>query len=75
MENNEYVNDSIKDEKNNDNMSKELLKCPICNEYLTFLMPTGGTLYCKKCDKYFKNDDGKVGAETTSPYTRNDVFY
>lgn len=51
------------------------LKCPNCGEPLTFLMPDGKVLNCNKCNKYFKNNNGKVGEETSSPYTRNNVLY
>lgn len=54
---------------------KNVLKCPSCDGMLTFLMPDGHTLYCNKCEKYYKNDNGNVGEETTSPYTRKDVLY
>lgn len=50
-------------------------KCPNCGTPLTFLMPDGQVLSCNKCNKYFKNNHGKVGEETSSPYTRNDVLY
>lgn len=63
-------NDFIKKLKN-----ENVLKCPKCNEKLTFLMPSGTTLYCNKCEKYYINDNGKVGEETTSPYIRKDVLY
>lgn len=49
--------------------------CPSCGTALTFLMPTGKKLYCDKCNKYYLNDNGNVGDETSSPYTRNDVLY
>ena len=52
-----------------------LPKCPVCDGFLTRLMPDGATLYCNKCEKYYKNDNGNVGEETTSPYIRNDVLY
>lgn len=55
--------------------NENVLKCPKCNEKLTFLMPSGTTLYCDKCEKYYVNDNGKVGEETSNPYTRNDVLY
>lgn len=51
------------------------LKCPNCNEPLMFLMPDGTTLHCNKCNKYYINNNGSVGDETTSPYTRDDVLY
>lgn len=50
-------------------------KCPNCGEPLTFLMPDGKVLNCNKCNKCFKNNNGKVGEETSSPYNRNDVLY
>lgn len=40
-----------------------------------FLMPDGNTLCCNKCNKFFKNENGNVGAETSTPYTRDDVLY
>lgn len=50
-------------------------KCPNCGMPLMFLMPCGKVLSCDKCNKYFKNDNGKVGEETSSPYTRDNVLY
>lgn len=50
-------------------------KCPNCGEPLTFLMPDGEVLNCNKCNKCFKNNNGKVGEETSSPYTNKDVLY
>lgn len=40
----------------------------ICNEKLMFLMPDGSHLYCNKCEKYYLNNNGDVGDETTLPY-------
>lgn len=40
-----------------------------------FLMPDGRVLNCNKCNKYYKNDNGKAGSETSSPYTNDDVLY
>lgn len=60
--------------KDNDK-NKSVLKCPNCNEVLTFLMPDAQTLYCNKCEKYYKNENGNVGEQTTSPYTKNNVYY
>lgn len=54
---------------------KRILKCPNCGERLTYLMPSGSHLYCDKCNKYYKNDNGNVGEETENPYKRNDVLY
>lgn len=51
------------------------LKCPNCNESLMFLAPDGTRLHCNKCDKYYINDNGSVGEETSTPYTRDDVLY
>ena len=51
------------------------LVCPNCSQKLTFLMPDGKTLHCNKCNKYYTNNNGEVGSETSSPYTRNDVLY
>lgn len=49
--------------------------CPNCGEPLMYLMPGGQVLKCNNCNKYFKNNNGEVGEETSSPYTRNDVLY
>ena len=49
---------------------KELL-CPKCNESLMRLIPGGTTLYCEKCNKYYINNKGEVGKETSSPYTKD----
>ena len=56
-------------------VGKFIPKCPVCYEKLTFLMPDGQTLHCNKCGKYYKNENGDVGEETSSPYTRTDVLY
>jgi hypothetical protein len=37
--------------------------------------PDGTTLYCKKCNKDFKNNSGSVGDETTSSYNNPNVMY
>ncbi len=64
-------------EKTEENLMKKknILKCPNCDEPLTFLMPSGKTLHCNKCERYYKNDNGNVGEETTSPYAKKDVLY
>ena len=54
--------------------SKEL-HCPYCNERLMFLEPDGIVLYCRKCDKHFKNNNNTVGEETVSPYTNKNALY
>ena len=54
---------------------KEVLRCPICNERLMYMEPDGNTLYCKKCEKFFKNNNGAVGEETTDPYTDKNALY
>ena len=58
-----------------DKEKKEVLVCPVCGERLMFMMPSGQTLYCKKCKKYFVNDNGKVGKETTYPYVDKNADY
>ena len=58
----------------NNNNNNELI-CPNCKERLTLLMPGGTKLYCKKCEKYYLNNNGSVGEETTSPYNKKDVMY
>ena len=49
--------------------------CPICGQSLSFMMSSGRILYCDKCEKYFKNDNGKVGEECKSPYTNPNALY
>ncbi len=51
------------------------LICPNCGETLTYMMPDGKKLYCYKCNKYFINDNGIVGAETSSPYSKDNILY
>ena len=69
MNNNELI-----DESSNSKEPKEL-RCPYCNERLMILAPDGTTLYCKKCNKYFKNNNGSVGEETVSPYSDDSALY
>ena len=59
----------------NSKKKNNILECPKCDGMLAFLMPDGKTLYCNKCEKYYKNDNGSVGVETTSPYQRKDILY
>lgn len=54
---------------------KKIPVCPNCGEKLMFLMPDGQVLSCNKCNKYYKNNNGETGEETSSPYKRNDVLY
>ena len=54
---------------------EERLKCPICGETLMLLMPSGTKLYCKKCNKYYINDNGSVGKEIVTPYNKDDALY
>ena len=61
--------------ENNQNQRRPIPLCPICNGRLTFLMPDGCTLYCDKCQKYFKNENGVAGKECGTPYKRKDVLY
>lgn len=49
--------------------------CPNCKDGLMYLEPDGSRLFCKRCNKYYINDNGKAGAETSSPYIRDDVLY
>ncbi len=70
--------DELFDKYNNictDVKNTNILKCPNCNGKLMFLMPDGSHLYCNECEKYYLNNNGKVGDKTTSPYNRNDVLY
>lgn len=53
----------------------KVLKCPNCGENLMILMPDGEILSCNSCNKYYMNNNGSVGKETTTPYTRKDVLY
>lgn len=57
------------------NESKNILVCPNCGEKLSFMMPDGKTLNCDKCNKYYINNNGEVGNETSSPYIDNNVLY
>lgn len=52
-----------------------ILLCPNCGTRLMYLMPSGRTLCCNKCDKCFVNDNGEVGKECDDPYTEDDVIY
>lgn len=63
------------DEKIKDYEKPEILTCPTCNNNLMFMEPDGTTLYCKNCNKYFKNNNGSVGDETVSPYTDPNALY
>jgi len=54
---------------------KEPMYCPKCNGMLSFLMPSGKYLYCDKCDKYYKNNNGVVGEETSKPENKDNVRY
>ena len=60
--------DSI-NEKLKDTEPPKFLKCPICGENLMYMEPDAITLYCRKCNKYFKNNNGTVGEEASYPYT------
>jgi len=55
-------------------LSTGIIECPNCNDTLTFLMPNHKYLYCNTCDKFYKDNNGKID-ETTSPYTNNDRLY
>ena len=57
-----------------ENLNNEEMCCPVCGEKLMFMMQAP-TLYCKKCHKYFENDNGKVGNETDYPYTESEADY
>ena len=60
---------------NPQNAQTRILMCPSCGARLMFLMPDGRTLHCNQCNKCFRNDNGNVGEECGSPYTRKDVYY
>ena len=47
------------------------IKCPACGDILIYLM-LGRLLYCKRCEKCYKNDNGNVGEETVLPYIKKD---
>ena len=55
--------------------SLEIPKCPNCGANLTLLMPDGKVFYCNTCGKYYKNENGTVGEETTNPYTNTEALY
>lgn len=40
-----------------------------------YLQPDRTTLFCKNCNKDFKNNNGSVSDETTSPYNDSNVMY
>lgn len=61
------LNNYQKDTIENATKKGNILKCPNCDKQLTFLMPSGKTLYCNRCERYYKNNNGNVGEETTSP--------
>lgn len=54
---------------------QNILVCPICNKPLMFMAPDGRVLHCGTCNKYYKNNDGEVGEETTTPYVNKDFLY
>ena len=64
------INEQIKD-----NPEPKILHCQICNNNLMFMEPDGNTLHCRNCNKFFKNDNGSVGIETTNPYTDPNAIY
>ena len=72
-----HTKDLIKSKKSGteNEINKEISRCPNCNERLLKSMPGGDVFFCNKCGKCFENDNGNVGKETTSPYTKNDVLY
>lgn len=49
--------------------------CPHCNNSLTFIEPANSLLYCRNCNKYFENNDGKVGKSVKEPNFNPNVFY
>ena len=67
-------NDTAKVEIDEFEMNKTSL-CPICNSKLIFIMPTGSPLYCKNCNKYFVNNNGKAGKQIKEPNYNKNVFY
>lgn len=73
----DVVKDLIKSKKSGteNEINKEIPRCPNCNECLSKSMPGEDVFFCNKCGKCFENDNGDVGKETTSPYTRKDVLY
>lgn len=56
------------------NKCKNVLVCPNCGERLGFMMPDGQTLNCPKCNKYYINNNGSVGSETSNPYENDGVY-
>ena len=43
-------------------------RCPNCEGVLGYLMPDKCVLHCGKCNKYYVNDNGKVGNERGTPF-------
>ena len=68
-------NGSFMEDNSNYSVEKKNLICPVCSGILTYMMPDGKKLYCPKCNKYYINDNGTVGAETSDPYQNKNVLY
>ncbi|MBO6244409.1 MAG: hypothetical protein J6O41_07635 [Clostridia bacterium] len=64
------VNEKLKDKE-----EPKFLKCPICGDNLMYMQPDSTTLCCRKCNKYFKNNNGVVGEEASYPYTDPNTDY
>ncbi|MBR2712625.1 MAG: hypothetical protein IKE73_02825 [Bacilli bacterium] len=64
------VNEKLKDTE-----PPKFLKCPICGENLMYMQPDAITLYCRKCNKNFKNNNGTVGEEASYPYIDPNAEY
>ena len=60
--------------RDNPNYNENLL-CPNCKQRLMILIPDGQYLHCNSCGKCYENQNGIVGKETSSPYTKDDVLY
>lgn len=54
---------------------RKILICPHCGNMLSYLMPSGRILNCNKCNKYYRNDNGKVGEETDRPKYAENILY
>lgn len=53
----------------------KILICPHCGNMLTYLMPSGRILNCNECNKYYRNDNGKVGEEIEGPKNSGNILY
>lgn len=55
--------------------NNDISLCPHCKNGLTFIQPANSLLYCSNCNKYFENNNGKVGKSVKEPHFNSNVFY